>query len=81
MSKHIETRKALIDIAEVQTFNAILDRSTLSEEDKYIMKQHYLHNKNFALIGDELGYAEITIIKRHSKILKKISKLLGGNSP
>lgn len=76
MTDHIKTRKVLKDIATIDTFNEILDASTLSNEDKYILRQHYLQGKNFAYIADELGYAEITIIKRHKKILQKLSTIL-----
>ena len=76
MTDHIKTRKVLKDIATIDTFNEILDASTLSNEDKYILRQHYLQGKNFSYIADELGYAEITIIKRHKKILQKLSTIL-----
>ena len=76
MTKHIKTRKVLKDIATIDTFNEIVDASTLSNEDKQILREHYLHGKNFAYIADELGYAEITIIKRHKKILQKLSTIL-----
>lgn len=76
MTEHIKTRKVLKDIATIDTFNEIVDASTLSNEDKHILREHYLHGKNFAYIADELGYAEITIIKRHKKILQKLSTIL-----
>lgn len=76
MTEHIKTRKVIKDIATVSTFEEILAVSTLSEEDKYIMRQHYLHGKDFAFIADSLGYAEITIITKHRKIIKKLSKIL-----
>lgn len=76
MTDHIKTRKVLKDIATISTFNEILDVSTLSEEDKFILREHYLNGKNFAYIADELGYAEITINKRHCRILQKLSRIL-----
>lgn len=76
MTKHIKTRRQLKAIADLKSFNDILDNSTLTDEDKYIIKQHYLEGKNFAYIADDLGYAEITILKRHQKILKKVAKML-----
>ena len=76
MTEHIKTRKVLKDIATISTFNEIIEASTLSKEDKFILTEHYLNGKSFAYIADELGYAEITINKRHCKILKKLSKIL-----
>lgn len=75
MSETIETRKRLKDISSIITFNDLLEQSTLSATDKQILRLHYLEEKDFRYIGDILGYAEITIKKRHLKALKKISKL------
>ena len=55
---------------------SILESVILTDEEKYILQQHYLKGKNFACIADELGYAEITVNKKHCKILKKISKCM-----
>lgn len=76
MTSHVKIRTAIKEIADLKSFNEILDCSTLSEEDKHIMREYYLNNKNFAYIADELGYAEITVLKKHQKILKKIGKIL-----
>lgn len=76
MTKHVKTRRKLKNIADLKSFNEILDNSTLSNEDKFIIKEHYLSDKNFAYIADKLGYAEITVLKKHQKILKKIGKIL-----
>ena len=44
-------------------------------EDKTIMILHYLKDKDFRYIADELGYSESTIKYRHKKAIKKLSKL------
>ncbi len=75
MSETIETRKRLKDISSIITFNDLLEQSTLSATDKQILRLHYLEEKDFRYIGDILGYAEITIKKRHLKALKKIYSL------
>lgn len=76
LTEHIKTRKKLVNINSVSEFNNILDSVILTDEEKYILQQHYLKGKNFAYIADELGYAEITVNKKHCKILQKISKCL-----
>ena len=76
MSEHIETRKKIQRIADVQTFQQLLDQSTLSDIDKSILSLHYLQDKDFRFIGDTLGFSESTIKKRHRKILSKLSRLL-----
>lgn len=43
--------------------------------DKEILRLHYLKGKDFRYIGDTLGYAEVTIKKRHAKALAKLNKL------
>ncbi len=75
MSETTETRKRLKDIPSIVTFDALLEQSTLSDLDKEILKLHYLKEKDFRYIGDILGYAEVTIKKRHLKALKKLSNL------
>lgn len=76
VTEHIKTHKVLKDIATIDTFNEIVNAAMLTDEDKFILREHYLHGKNFAFIADELGYAEITINKRHCKILQKLSRIL-----
>ena len=75
MSENIETRKKLKEIASITQFDVLLEQSTLSDLDKEILRLHYLKEKDFRYIGDILGYAEITIKKRHIKALKKLSEL------
>lgn len=75
MSETTETRKRLKDIPSIVTFDALLEQSTLSDLDKEILRLHYLKEKDFRYIGDILGYAEVTIKKRHLKALKKLSNL------
>lgn len=75
-SEHIETRKKIEDIPSVSTFDNLLDSSTLSEEDKHIMRLHYIEDRDFSYIGEELGYSESWLKKRHRKMLKKLRKLI-----
>ena len=75
MSVNIETRKRLKDIPSIVTFDALLEQSTLSDLDKEILRLHDLKEKDFRYIGDTLGYAEVTIKKRHLKALSKIQSL------
>lgn len=75
-TEHVKTRKRIKDIASISTFNDLLEASTLSAEDKEVLKMHYLEDKDFRLIGDTLGLSEQTIKYRHKKALQKLSKLL-----
>ena len=65
---HIETRRALKEIPLVSEFDAVLARCTLNDEDKAILRMHY--------IGDSLGFSERTIKERHRESLRKISHVL-----
>lgn len=76
MSEHIETRKKIRRIADVSSFNQLLEQSTLSDIDKRILNLHYIQDKDFRFIGDTLGFSESTIKKRHRKILAKLSRIL-----
>ena len=75
-SEHIKTRSKIKNIANVTTFNELLDSCTLTEEDKELLRLHYLNGKDFRYIGDKLGFAESTIKKRHRKALQKLNKIL-----
>ena len=75
MSDTIETRKRLKSIPTVSRFDDLLEQTTLTDIDKEILRLHYLKGNDFRYIGDTLGYAEVTIKKRHIKALKKLSKL------
>ena len=76
MSKHIETRKKVQGIASISTFQDILDKTILSDDEKHLLVLHYLENKDFNYIADMLGYSESTIKRKHKKALNKISKIL-----
>lgn len=76
MSEHIETRRKLKDIYSIQSFEDLLESCILTEEDKTILRLHYLKGKDFRFIADELGYAESTIKRHHKKILLKLNNML-----
>lgn len=76
MSKHIETRNKLKGIADISSFTDLLNKSTISDDDKLLLRLHYLQGKDFRYIGDMLGYSESTIKQRHRRILKKLGKLI-----
>ena len=75
MSITLETRNRLKSIPDITSFDSLLERSTLSDMDKEILRLHYLKEKDFRYIGDTLGFAEVTIKKRHLKALSKIQSL------
>lgn len=69
------TRRKIKEISSVKDFNDLLDQVMLSEEERKIMELHYKGQKSLAYIADMLGMSEITVKKKHSKILKKIGNL------
>lgn len=76
MSEHINTKHKLKEICEVKTFEDLLNSCTLTEEDKTIIRLHYLKGKDLAYIADILGFSESTIKRRHKKILIKLNKII-----
>lgn len=76
MSKHIETRKKVKEIADISSFTSLLNSSTLSDTDKQILRFHYIQHKDFRYIGDMLGYSESAIKRRHKMALQKLNKIL-----
>lgn len=75
MSEHIDTRRKIQDISSVKTFEELLENCILTDEDKTLMRLHYLNGKDFRFIGDSLGFSESTIKRRHKKILQKLNKM------
>lgn len=51
------------------------EQTMLSEEEKKILWLHYKEQKTMAFIADELGMSEVTVKKKHSKMLMKIGKM------
>lgn len=75
-SEHIKTRNKIKEIASITTFNELIEACTLTDEDKELLRLHYLQGKDFRYIGDKLGFAESTVKKRHRKALQKLNKIL-----
>lgn len=76
MTSHIQTRAKLKKICLVTAFEDLLDLCTLSDIDKEILRLHYLKEKDFRFIGDELGFSESAIKQRHRKALKKLGNII-----
>jgi DNA-directed RNA polymerase specialized sigma subunit len=74
--ERMEARNKLRNIIFKTEFESLLEDYVLTDEDKELMRLHYLKGKDFRFIADALGYSEIAIKKRHAKILTKISKLI-----
>ena len=76
MTKHIETRAKLKDIVKISTLVELLDNCNLTDEDREIIKLHYINHKELDFIADTLGYSLSAIKKKHKRILTKIDKML-----
>ena len=76
MTDHIDTRRKIKGIAKIESFNELIEMAVLTDADKQMLRMHYIDGRDFRFIGDELGYSESTIKKRHKKALQKLSKIL-----
>lgn len=76
LSDHIKTKHKIKEISSIASFNELIDACMLTDEDKKLLRLHYLKGKDFRYIGDILGFSESTIKKRHKKAIQKINKLL-----
>lgn len=74
--RHNETRRKLKEIASVKEFESVLDRCTMTEDERQMMILHYIQGKDFRFIGDTLGFSESSIKRKHRKVLAKISVIL-----
>lgn len=76
MDKHnAKTRKRLKQIHSVKDFENLIEQTMLSEEEKKILRMHYKEQQTLGFIADTLGMSEITIKKKHKKILLKLGKM------
>lgn len=75
-SDYIKVKHKVKDIPDIRSFNGLLEASTLSDDDKQIMRMHYIQEKDFGYIADELGYSEATVKLRHKRAIMKLSKLI-----
>ena len=70
-----KTRNKLKQISSVRDFENLINSTMLSEEEKQILMLHYKDKKSLSYIADELGLSEISVKKKHSKILLTIGKM------
>ena len=71
-----KTRKRLKGIWSVEEFNDLLERTMLSTEEKQILILYYKAQKTLTYIADFLGMSEMTVKRKHKKLLMKIGKML-----
>ena len=76
MKYNKSTQHNLEEIPDIKTFEELIEQLTISEEDKTLMRLHYIENKNFSYIADVLGYSESWVKRKHLRILKKLDKIL-----
>lgn len=74
--KNKSTKARLKQIASLEEFDELLNKSTLSDVDKQGMRLHYIQDKSLGYIADEFGYSESCIKKRHAKCLQTIEKII-----
>ena len=63
--ENADTRKKLKGISSVDEFRSILERTMLSDEEK----------KSLTYIADELGMSEVTVKRKHRKMLMKLGSI------
>lgn len=76
VSEHIATKHKLKDIADVSTFEALITTCILTDEERYILRQHYLKGRSFQSIALEMNFSEDWIKHKHQRILAKLKQLL-----
>ena len=73
--ENAKTRKKLKQIHSDKDFENLIEQTMLSEEEKKILRMHYKEQQTLGFIADTLGMSEITIKKKHKKILLKLGKM------
>lgn len=77
-SDHLSTRSALRQISTRDELIDVIERAALSEEEEYILIEHYLNHKNLSVIADFIGYSISSTKRKHKEALSKISGVLRG---
>lgn len=70
------TRRKLKEICTVREMDDLMNAAVLSDEEKDIIKMHYINQKSLTYIADELGISESALKKKHRKLLRKIGKVI-----
>lgn len=73
---HRAVKAKIKTINKKSTFNSILEDSMLSEKEKQLLQMHYIEQKGFDFIADELGYSTAGILRMHKRALQKIEELI-----
>lgn len=60
------------DIDTQETVSKLLKLCPLTPKENTVIKEHYFNNKNFLLIGQQLGITESRISQIHKAALKKL---------
>lgn len=76
MTEHIQTKKQLKEIADLKSFNTLLEAAMLSDVEKDILTLHYAKDKDFGFIADTIGVSPATVYKKHKDCLNKLRKLI-----
>ncbi|MCQ2220060.1 MAG: hypothetical protein MJZ12_01630 [Prevotella sp.] len=74
--RHMATRDALRSISSKEELINIIDRAALSEEEEYIIREHYLEHRNLSVIADFIGYSISSTKRKHKDALAKICGVL-----
>lgn len=69
-------KKKLKEITEIKTFDELLSRCILSEDEENLLRMHYIQFKDLNFIADELNVSYSTIKRWHKNAIKKIMKTI-----
>lgn len=75
-SEHIETGRKLKQKASVADFEEILSRCAISDNEKKVLRMHYVQKQDFQFIGDTLGVSKWTAMQWNRAAIEKLSKVL-----
>lgn len=76
MSAHIETKHKVKAIAEPKTFQDLLDRVILTDEEKELMRLIYIEQLTQDIVAYRLNTSKSTIKRKHKKVLDRLRKVL-----
>lgn len=74
--RNTENQKKVKRNGSVEEFNDLLERTMLSTEEKQILILYYKEQKTLTYIADFLGMSEITVKRKHKKVIDENRKIV-----
>lgn len=74
--ENLKTRTKLKEIGSLHELKELINNTVLTDEERTVFWMIYRDGKPIDVIADSLGMSVASVHRKHSKILRKIGKML-----